>query len=691
MALTFEIAGGQIDGARDYQEDAFLITHLTDTSGKPSTLVVVADGMGGHAAGNVASNMAVQAFNKYVSSNYPTEYVNEVLNGAVQKANHSIAETIKETPALDGMGCTMIAAIVEERGIWWASVGDSHLYLVRNRELTKINADHSYGGFLDAMAKAGTPVEPEPGLSRNMLMSAITGAEIAEIDCPDSAMVLQHGDKILICSDGMDTLSEGKIIQYIDWSDTPKECSEALLNAVEEAGMPKQDNTTAVVVKVTDKAMAASASAETAEDEDDDDEDITDTSGMKKPDLDKTADVPASAEPDFDVSPEPAPPPAPAASNEDARLSATVADEESVPAKEEKGGKGIIFGIAAAVIIAICVGGYFMFAGKKSGTSPEPVMSESPEISGEEPTTIQEEEAASEPESVTTTEPVSAGEEATVTETPVKEPEVAAEPEAKEIKEEPVVKTKAEETNVPKEFSDTLKDGSKGPVMVQIPGGSFSMGSPSSVPNADERPQHTVKVKKFAISKYEITFTEYDKFANATGKKLPDNLYMDREVTPVIFVSWDDAYNYTKWLSEQTGHKYRLPSEAEWEYAASAGQQTPFWWGFNEEPGKAHCFTCDSQFDPRKPTKIGSFKPNQFGVYDTAGNVSEWVYDCWHDNYKGAPEDGSVWEGGDCTQRITRGGSFISPQQSIRSAKRDKFKSDSGYDHVGIRLVREVD
>src|SRR3990170_8534333 len=111
MALQFELAGSQIDGARDYQEDAFLITHLIDAEGNPSALIIVADGMGGHAAGNVASNMAVQAFNKQVSAHYPADHVHEVLNGAVLKANHSIAETIKETPALDGMGCTMVAAL----------------------------------------------------------------------------------------------------------------------------------------------------------------------------------------------------------------------------------------------------------------------------------------------------------------------------------------------------------------------------------------------------------------------------------------------------------------------------------------------------------------------------------------------------------------------------------------------------
>ena len=135
-------------------------------------------------------------------------------------------------------------------------MGDSHLYLVRNRELLKKNADHSYGGFLERMAAAGTPVEREAGLALNMLMSALTGDDINEIDVPAEPLELQAGDRILICSDGMDTLSAGKIIQFSDWSGSPKECAEALLNAVEETGMPKQDNVTVVVVDVKEKEAA---------------------------------------------------------------------------------------------------------------------------------------------------------------------------------------------------------------------------------------------------------------------------------------------------------------------------------------------------------------------------------------------------------------------------------------------------
>lgn len=679
MALTYDIAGAQIDGARDYQEDAFLTTNLKDKDGKSSSLVIVADGMGGHAAGNVASNMAVQAFNKHVSANYPTDEISEVLNGAVLKANHSIAETIKETPALDGMGCTMVAVLIEKDKIWWASVGDSHLYLIRNRELNKINADHSYGGFLDAMEAAGTPVDPEPGLSRNMLMSAITGADISELDCPSSPLQLQAGDKILVCSDGLDTLSDGKIIQYCDWSDSPKECADALLNAVEEADMPKQDNTTVVVIHIFDKDAAVGKAPEPEEEEDDDDEDITDRSGVRKPDLEKTTDMTEDETAEHEAVPDDEPQfetgadEAQSVSAEPASEAAAGPAESEPPADKERragGGKGLVIGIAAVILLAVAGGGYLFMSSKE--TTP-------PQTAPEEPETVAEIE---EPE----TEPPPPPEEEVAAETEETAPETA-ETQAPVSEEEPASVT----VKPGSEMQDPMKDGGMGPVLVTIPGGTFDMGSPSTSANADERPRHTVQVDSFAISKYEITFAEYDRFAKATGRKQPDNLYMDREISPVIFVSWDDAYNYAKWLSEQTGHKYRLPSEAEWEYAASGGRNSSFWWGFDEKPGMAHCFTCDSQYDPRKPAKIGSFEPNPYGLYDTAGNVAEWVHDCWHENYKGAPTDGSVWEGGDCSQRVARGGSYISPQQSIRSSKRDKFRSDSGYDHLGIRVVREIE
>ena len=375
MAFQSIIAGAQIDGARDYQEDAFLITNLSDAHGNPSALIIVADGMGGHAAGNVASNMAVQAFNKYVTTEYPSDDLATTLNESLLRANSAITETVKETPALEGMGCTMIGLVVEGNHVWWVSVGDSHLYLLRDRELTKLNADHSYGGFLDRMEAAGTPVEAEPGLSRNMLMSAVTGADIAEIDCPPTPITLEHDDKLIVCSDGLDTLSEGKIIQYSDWSDTPKECAEALMEAVEEAAMPRQDNTTAVVIKIIDSSMAETAVVE--EKDDDDEEDITapgdDTPAETEMSLDsdqtdtdqdemieltadglETTEAPADTPQAADVvddTPETAP----------AQQPPEIGEEEKPKSKA-----GLIIGIVVAVLIMLGVGGYMVISSLKS-------------------------------------------------------------------------------------------------------------------------------------------------------------------------------------------------------------------------------------------------------------------------------------------------------------------------------------
>ncbi len=641
MALQYELAGSQIDGTRGYQEDAFLITHLTDKDGNPTALVIVADGMGGHAAGNVASNMAVQAFNKHMSSNYPTDNLSEVLRECVHQANNSIKETVAETPALSGMGCTMVVALLEGNKMWWASVGDSHVYLIRGKELIKKNDDHSYGGFLDRMAAAGTPVDQEDGLSRNMLMSAIMGDEINEIDVPDEGYELESGDRLLICSDGMDTLSAGKIIQYSEWSEATKECADALMQAVEDVGMPKQDNTTAVVVNVLEKEEVAAAVPEAAPAE------------TESPTVgDDTAEIVIeSAEQDT--------------GDESAAEDSFVEDED-----EGKSNTGMIIGIAAVVIIGIAAGAFFMFGGK------EPVSS-GPDV------------AITESEGVATDDEVTIDDEVEVTEQLVASTESKAPQPPAPATAEPGKQTKSASSG--KEFHDTLKDGTPGPSMIRIPAGTFDMGSPGSSRHADERPRHSVKVDSFAVGKYEITFAQYDKFAQATGRKIPDNLYMERENHPVIFVTWDDAYYYVKWLSEQTGHKYRLPSESQWEYAAGAGKRSPFWWGYKEEPKRAHCFGCGSGLDPRKPTKIGSFGANGFGVYDTAGNVAEWAHDCWHDSYKDAPTDDEIWEGGDCAYRVARGGSYSSPPQSIRHTKRDKFKSDSAYDHIGIRVVRDID
>jgi serine/threonine protein phosphatase PrpC len=241
-----DIAGAQILGDREVQEDAFLISYLGDSA----SLVIVADGMGGHAAGNIASNMAVQTCNRHLCHHHESRRLPALLREAVLEANKTIADMVHETEALRGMGCTLVAAVAHDATLSWASVGDSHLYLVRGGGISKLNADHSYGGFLDRMAALGQPVEPEPGCARNMLMCALTGEEIMEIDCPDTGTRISSGDWLIACSDGLNTLNRDDITDIVGGASSARECAERLLQAVTEAQTKNQDNTTVVAIRV---------------------------------------------------------------------------------------------------------------------------------------------------------------------------------------------------------------------------------------------------------------------------------------------------------------------------------------------------------------------------------------------------------------------------------------------------------
>jgi formylglycine-generating enzyme required for sulfatase activity len=254
-------------------------------------------------------------------------------------------------------------------------------------------------------------------------------------------------------------------------------------------------------------------------------------------------------------------------------------------------------------------------------------------------------------------------------------------------------------------FSDLLADGSKGPEMVWIPAGSFRMGDIQGGGWDDKKPVHEVSVGKFAMGRYEVTVGEYMKFVKATNTHAPewlekgssyniktgsDDYYkkfgsaLTNENHPIIGVSWYDAVAYTKWLSDQTGKTYRLPTEAEWEYAARAGTETKYWWGNDIGKNKANCDSdCGDNFKYTSP--VGSFAANKFGLYDTSGNLWEWTCS-EYDNQYNDKEKQCVTEG---SRLSRRGGSWYSGARYVRSATRSVRKPASRYDNGGFRVSRQ--
>ena len=247
-------------------------------------------------------------------------------------------------------------------------------------------------------------------------------------------------------------------------------------------------------------------------------------------------------------------------------------------------------------------------------------------------------------------------------------------------------------------FADALPDGSSGPLMTVAPAGVFEMGCASAAGcRLEELPRHPVRVARpFALSTREVTHAEYFRFARP-DKRL-DPTWADR---PATHLTWAEAAGYAEWLSERTGAAYRLPSEAEWEWAARAGTETAYSWGAEMEGGRARCHECPwpqpSGIDVfgRRLRMVwvafaGSYAPNGWGFHEMHGNAAEWTADCWRPNHLGAPPDGSARTDGDCRLRVVRGGSYETPPHAIRSAARAGRAAGERYMDVGFRVLREL-
>jgi formylglycine-generating enzyme required for sulfatase activity len=272
---------------------------------------------------------------------------------------------------------------------------------------------------------------------------------------------------------------------------------------------------------------------------------------------------------------------------------------------------------------------------------------------------------------------------------------------------------------------DVFRDCPNCPEMVVVPSGSFLMGDIAGGGFSTERPVHRVTIPEaFAVGRYEVTVGQFREFADETSyrteggchlwtgvaweidssKSWQDPGFNQSDQHPVGCMNWDDAEAYAIWLARKAGQSYRLLSEAEWEYAQRAGAAT-LWSHGNDETGICRYGnirddtyrsntddTAGAQCDDGSITKapVGSYQPNEFGLYDMTGNVYEWTQDCWNDSYSGSPTNGSAWMSGDCSRHTLRGGSWPSRPRGLRSAFRNKFETGNRSNNFGFRVARPL-
>jgi formylglycine-generating enzyme required for sulfatase activity len=227
------------------------------------------------------------------------------------------------------------------------------------------------------------------------------------------------------------------------------------------------------------------------------------------------------------------------------------------------------------------------------------------------------------------------------------------------------------------------------PTMVIVPAGKSMIGDIRVDDKDDPYWPQTLRIAQpFALGRHEVTFDEYDHFCEATGRRKPDDAGWGRGRRPVVNVSWLDATDYAAWLSEKTGRRYRLPSEAEWEYAARAGQRTVYWWGNSIGSGNANCRKCGSPWDGRMTAPVGSFSMNDYGLQDVAGNVAEWT--CSRSVGSRVPLSLPCADKEDSRRRIIRGGSWNSPPWALVTWSRASEKPDTASSEIGFRLFEEL-
>lgn len=247
----------------------------------------------------------------------------------------------------------------------------------------------------------------------------------------------------------------------------------------------------------------------------------------------------------------------------------------------------------------------------------------------------------------------------------------------------------AQQAALPPPSGETFRDCEGCPEMVQVPAGSFQMGA--DLGDATEQPVHPVTIAApFALGRFEVTVAQWMACLSDGGCTYEPKAAANPERAAVRNLSWDDTQEYITWLSRKTGRAYRLPSEAEWEYAARAGTTSPFWWGDRPEPDKVSCKDCGGPWSRKAPTPVGSRPANPFGLHDMNGGVAEWTADCWLKSYEGAPSNGRARQENRCSQRVLRGGSWRNESSYLRSASRFFYDASVRYLVNGFRVAADL-
>jgi formylglycine-generating enzyme required for sulfatase activity len=232
----------------------------------------------------------------------------------------------------------------------------------------------------------------------------------------------------------------------------------------------------------------------------------------------------------------------------------------------------------------------------------------------------------------------------------------------------------------------TFKECANCPTMVQIAAGSFSMGQSG---DSTAMPVHRVAIRRFALGERPVTVAEWKACVADNGCPSVRVTEAD-DRTSMHNLSWDDAQQYVAWLSKKTGHSYRLPTEAEWEYAARANTATRYWWGDQVGIGLANCSDCGGEQNKTRPLPVDGYKPNAFGVLGALGGVSQWMADCWFPNYDGAPADGSLRDRKNCDRHVLRGGSFRNDRNNITASVRNYYDTSVRYPGNGFRVAADL-